>query len=149
MRQLIVRPLKIVEDHNIINLVVAPPFTLVFIKCLTFVHFPDVTSSAPGTLKRQIIEKKDVSLTWIACYSLSQLKLLSVALELMLSLLILMSRLQMYFLLITFKYILMYITKGYAENFLYLRKLLRKSTRFSWCSCRYAMPFDIWTPRQA
>ena len=43
-------------------------------------------SSASGTLKRQIIEKEDISLTGIACYSLSQLKLLSMALELMLSL---------------------------------------------------------------
>ena len=79
-------------------------------------------SPAPGTLKKQIIEKEDISLTGIACYSLSQLKLLSMALELMLSLLILLSRLQIYFLLITFKYMLMYITKGYAETFLDLRK---------------------------
>ena len=50
-------------------------------------------SPAPGTLKRHIIEKEDISLTGIACYSLSQLKLLSMALELMLSLLILLSRL--------------------------------------------------------
>ena len=63
-------------------------------------------SLAPGTLKRQIIEKEDISLTGIACYSLSQLKLLSMALDLMLSLLILLSRLQIYFLLITFKYCL-------------------------------------------
>ena len=69
-------------------------------------------SPAPGTLKRQIIEKEDISLIGIACYSLSQLKLLSMALELILSLLILLSRLQIYFLLITFKYMLMYITKG-------------------------------------
>ena len=79
-------------------------------------------SPAPGTLKRQIIEKEDISLTGIACYSLSQLNLLSMALEIVLSLLILLFRLQIYFLLITFKYMLMYITKGYAENFLYLRK---------------------------
>ena len=79
-------------------------------------------SPAPGTLKRQIIEKEDISLTRIGCYSLSQLKLLSMALELLLSLLILLSRLQIYFLLITFKYMLMYMTKGYAETFLYLRK---------------------------
>ena len=82
--------------------------------------FPD--SPAPGTLKRQIIEKEDISLTGIACYSLSLLKLLSMALDLMLSLLILLSRLQIYFLLITFKYRLMYITKGYYETFLDLRK---------------------------
>ena len=50
-------------------------------------------SPATGTLKRQIIEKEDISLPGIACYSLSQLKLLSVALELMLSLLILLSHL--------------------------------------------------------
>ena len=79
-------------------------------------------SLAPGTLKRQIIEKEEVSLTGIACYSLRQLKLLSMALELMLSLLILMSHLKTYFLLIIFKYMLMYITKGYAETFLHLRK---------------------------
>ena len=35
--QLIVRPFKIIEDHKIINLVVAPTFTFVFIKWLTFV----------------------------------------------------------------------------------------------------------------
>ena len=69
-------------------------------------------SLGPGALKRQIIEKKDISLTGIACYSLSQLKLLSMVLELMLNLLILLSCLQIYFLLITFKYMLMYITKG-------------------------------------
>ena len=74
-------------------------------------------SPAAGTLKRQIIEKEDISLTGIACYSLSQLKLLSMALELMLRLLVLLSRLQIHFLLITFKYMLLYFTKGYAENF--------------------------------
>ena len=79
-------------------------------------------SPAPGTLKRQIIKKEDISFTGIACYSLRQLKLLSMALELMLSLFILLSRLEMYFLLITFKYMLMYITKGYPETFLDLRK---------------------------
>ena len=79
-------------------------------------------SPSPSTLKRQIIEKEDISFTGIACYSLSQLKLLSMALELMLNLLILLSRLQIYFLLITFKYMLMKIINGYAENFLYLRK---------------------------
>ena len=79
-------------------------------------------SPAPGTLKRQIIGKEDISLTAIACYSLSQLKLLSMALELMLNLLILLSRLQIYFLLITSKYMFMYITKGYAETFVDLRK---------------------------
>ena len=77
---------------------------------------------ALGNLKRKIIEKEDISLTGIDCYSLSQLKLLSVALDLMLSLLILLSCLQTYLLLITFKYMLMYITKGYAETFLHLRK---------------------------
>ena len=81
-----------------------------------------LNSPAPGTLKRQIIEKEDISHTGIACYSLSQLKLLSITLELMLSLLILLARLQIYFLLITFKYMLMYITKGYAKTFLDLRK---------------------------
>ena len=35
-------------------------------------------SPAAGTLKRQIVEKEDISLTGIACYSLSQLKLLSI-----------------------------------------------------------------------
>ena len=79
-------------------------------------------SPAPGTLKRQIIEKEDLSLARISCHSLSQLKLLSVALESMLSLLILLSCLQIYLLLITFKYMLMYITKGYAQTFLDLRK---------------------------
>ena len=79
-------------------------------------------SPAPGTLKREIIEKEDISLTGVACNSLRQLKLLSMALELMLRLLIVLSRLQIYFLLITFKYMLLYITKGYAEKFLYLRK---------------------------
>ena len=44
-------------------------------------------SPAPGTLKREIIEKEDISLTGIACNSLRQLKLLSMALELMLNLL--------------------------------------------------------------
>ena len=74
-------------------------------------------SPAPGTLKREIIEKEDISLPEIACYRLSQLKLLSMALELMLRLLILLSRLEIYFLLITFKYILSYITNGYTKNF--------------------------------
>ena len=59
-------------------------------------------SPALGTLKREIIEKEDISLTGIACYTLSQLKLQSMALELMLRLLILQSCLQIYFLLITF-----------------------------------------------
>ena len=77
---------------------------------------------APGTLKKQIIEKEEISLTGIACYSLSQLKLLSMTLELMLSLLILLSCLQIHFLLITFKYMLMHISKDYAETFLHLRK---------------------------
>ena len=86
---------------------------------------------ASGTLKRQIIEKEDNSLTGISCHSLNQLKLLSMALELMLSLLILLSRLQIYFLLITFKYMLMYITKGYTETFLDLRKRLTKLTRLN------------------
>ena len=79
-------------------------------------------SPAPGSLKRQIIEKEEISLTGIACYSLSQLKLLSMTLELMLSLLILLSRLQIYFLLITFKYMLTYIKKGYNEILSHLRK---------------------------
>ena len=79
-------------------------------------------SPAPGTLKREIKGKEGISLTGIACYSLNQLKLLSMALELMLRLLFLLSQLQIYFLLITFKYMLLYITKSYAENFLYLRK---------------------------
>ena len=78
-------------------------------------------SPAPGTLKRQIIEQEDIPLTGIACYSLSQLKLIFMALELMLSLLILLTRLQIYFLLITFKYMLMYIKKCYAETFLEIR----------------------------
>ena len=62
---------------------------------------------APGTLKTQIVEKEDIFLTGIACCSLSQLKLLSMAQELMLSLLILLSCLEIYFLLITFIYMLM------------------------------------------
>ena len=74
-------------------------------------------SPESGTLKSEIIDKEDISLTGIACYSLSQLKLLSMALELMLRLLVLLSRLQIHFLLITFKYMLLYFTKGYAENF--------------------------------
>ena len=41
-------------------------------------------TAAPGTLKRQIIGKEGISFTGIACYSLSQLKLLSMALEIML-----------------------------------------------------------------
>ena len=98
LRELIVRPFKIVEDHMIINLVVAPPFNLVFIKLLTFIYFPNspacLDSPAPGTLKIQIKEKEDISLTGIACYSLNQLTLLSMAVELMFSLLILLSRLQ-------------------------------------------------------
>ena len=88
-------------------------------------------SPAPGTLKRQVIEKEDVSLTGIACYILSQLNLPSMALEPMLSLLILLSCLQIYFPLITFKYMLIYITKGYAETFLDLRKWLAKSTHLN------------------
>ena len=60
---------------------------------------------APGTLKREI-DKEDIFLTGIACYSLVQLKLLFMALELMLSLLILLSHLQIYYLLITFRYML-------------------------------------------
>ena len=72
---------------------------------------------APGTLKKQIIEKEEISLTGIACYSLSQLKLLSMTLEL-----ILLSCLKIYFLLITFKYVLTYIMKGYGDTFLHLRK---------------------------
>ena len=79
-------------------------------------------SPAPGSLKRQIIEKEEISLTGTACYSLSQLKLLSMTLELMLSLLILLSRLQIYFLLITFKYMLTYIKKGNTEILSHLRK---------------------------
>ena len=80
-------------------------------------------SPASGTLKRQIIKREDISLTRIACYSLRQLKLLSMALELMLNLLILLSGLQIYFLLLLSNICLyMYITKGYAETFLDLRK---------------------------
>ena len=79
-------------------------------------------SPAPGILKRQIIDQEEISLTGIACYSLSQLKLLYMAVELMLSLLILLSCLKIYFLLTTFKYMLMYFTKGYAETFLHIRK---------------------------
>ena len=52
------------------------------------------------------------------------------ALERMLSLFILMSCLQIYFLLITFKYMLMYVTKGYTESYLDL-KWLTESTRLS------------------
>ena len=88
-------------------------------------------SPAPGTLKREVIEKEDISLTEIAWYILTQQKLLSMALELMLRLLILLSCLQIYFLPITFKYMLQYITKGYAENFLCLRNWLKKLTRLS------------------
>ena len=79
-------------------------------------------SPAPDSPKRQIIDQEDIFLAGIACYSLSQLKLLSMALELMLSVLILLSHLQIYLLLITFKYMLMYITKGYAETLLDQRK---------------------------
>ena len=53
-------------------------------------------SPAAGTLERQIIDKEDISLTGIACYSLSQLKLLSMPLDLMLSLPILTDYFQMY-----------------------------------------------------
>ena len=49
---------------------------------LVVVDVEAVDSPAPGTLRRQIIEKEDISLTGIACYSLSQLKLLSMTLEL-------------------------------------------------------------------
>ena len=69
-------------------------------------------SPASGNLKRQIIEKEEISLTGIACYSLSQLKLLSMALEHMLNLLILLSCLKIYFLRITFKYMLYVHYKG-------------------------------------
>ena len=151
MRQLIVRPFKIIEDHRIINLVVAPPFTLVFRKRLTLYIFlmslACLVRPAPGTLKRQIKDKEDISLPGFVGYSLSQLKLPSLSLELILSLLILLSCLQIYFLLITFKYMLMYTTYCYAENFLYLRKWLRKSMLLSWCGCSCTVPFDIWTPR--
>ena len=74
------------------------PFNLIFIKRLTFIYFPNspacLDSPAPGTLKIQIKEKEDISLTGIACYCLNQLTLLSMAVELMFSLLILLSRLQ-------------------------------------------------------
>ena len=43
-------------------------------------------SPAPATLERQIIEREDISLTGIACYSLKERELLAMALELMLSL---------------------------------------------------------------
>ena len=89
-------------------------------------------------------ENEDISFIGIACFSLNQLKLLSMALELILSLLILISCLQVYFLLITFKYMIMYITKGYAETLLHLRKWLTKSTHLNqWmqlplrCALRY------------
>ena len=49
---------------------------------LVVVDVEAVDSPAPGTLRSQIIEKEDISLTGIACYSLSQLKLLSMTLEL-------------------------------------------------------------------
>ena len=91
-----------------------------------------------------IIEKEDILLTGIACYSLTQLKLLSMVLEVMLSLLILLSRLQIYFQLITFKYMLLYITKGYAEIFLHLRKWLTKSTHLNqlmWLLLRCALRY--------
>ena len=58
----------------------------------------------------------EISLTGTACCGLTELNILSMALELMLSLLILLSCLKIYFLLITFKYMLMYITKGCAET---------------------------------
>ena len=115
---MIVRPFKIVEDHKIINLIAGPSndwpsyFFLMSIACLN--------SPAPGNLKREIIDKENISLTGIACYILSQLELLSMALELMLRLLILPTRFQIYFLLITFKYMLFSITKGFIENFYYI-----------------------------
>ena len=83
-------------------------------------------SPAPGTLKRQIIEKEDISLTGIACYSLSQQKLFSMALELMLSLLILLPLPTDYF-----QIYATYITKGCAETSLDLRKWLTKTTRLN------------------
>ena len=99
-------------------------------------------SPAPSTLKRQIIAKEGISLTGIACYSLSQLKLLSMDLELMLGLIVLQSHLQIYFLLITFKYMLMYSTRDYAETFLDLRKWLTKSTRLN-LSMRLPLRCDL------
>ena len=83
-------------------------------------------SPAPGTLKRQIIEKEDISLTGNAYYSLSQQKLLSMALELMLSLLILLPLPTDYF-----QIYATYITKGCAETSLNLRKWLTKTTRLN------------------
>ena len=80
-------------------------------------------SPAPGNLKREITDKENISLTGMACYILIQLELLSMALELMLRLLILLTCLQIYFLLITFKYMLFYITKGFTENFYYIKEI--------------------------
>ena len=90
--------------------------------CIFLLSLACLDSPVPGTRKRQIIEKEDISLAGSACHSLSQLKLLSMALELMLNLLILLSVLQIY---------AMCITKGYAETFLELRMWLTKSTRLN------------------
>lgn len=79
-------------------------------------------------VKSWLEKKQDIYFTGISCFSLSQLKLLSVAVELMLNLIYLISRSQINFLLATFKCILMYSTKGYAENFLNLKKWQTNST---------------------
>ena len=46
--------------------------------CIFLLSLACLDSPVPGTRKRQIIEKEDISLAGSACHSLSQLKLLSI-----------------------------------------------------------------------
>ena len=76
--------------------------------------------------------KENISFIGITCFSLNQLKLLSMALELMLSVLASSAiSLEIILSIDYFKSMRMHITKGYAETFLHLRKWLTKSTRIN------------------
>ena len=76
--------------------------------------------------------RKKKHILGIACFSLNQLKLLSMALELMLSVLASSAiSLEIILSIDYFKSMRMHITKGYAETFLHLRKWLTKSTRIN------------------
>ena len=66
-------------------------------------------------------EKEDIYFIGIACFSLNQLKLLSMALELMLNMLAHSVSLANILRINYFKCMPVCITKGYAENFLYLK----------------------------
>ena len=81
----------------------------------------------------------------ITCFILNQLKLLSVALELMLSVLAHCAiSLENIVPIDYFKSMRMHITKGYAETFLHLRKRLTKSTLLNQSMrLRCTVPFNI------